>query len=58
MVPNVDPGKGALNPHKEPAKTLATYRMRDKKIESGRNLVHEGPGLISVGDEIQPINNK
>lgn len=58
MVPNVDPEKGVFNSDKEPTKTLATYRMRDKKIEFGRNVVHQGTGLISVGDELQLVSNK
>jgi len=58
MVPNVDPEKGVLNSDKEPTRTLATYRLRDKKIEFGRNVVHQGTGLISVGDEIQLVKNK
>ncbi len=53
MVPNVDPEKGVFNSDKEPTKTLATYRKRDNKIEFGRNVVHKGSGVISVGDEIQ-----
>lgn len=56
LVPNIDPEKGVLNSDKEPTKTLATYRMRDNKIEFGRNVVHQGTGLIRVGDELQLIN--
>jgi uncharacterized protein YcbX len=58
MVPNVDPEKGVLNSDMEPTKTLSTYRMRDKKIEFGRNVVHQGTGLISVGDELQLVIKK
>ena len=58
MVPNIDPEKGVLNSDKEPTKTLATYRMRDNKIEFGRNVVHQGTGLISVGDELQLVNKQ
>ena len=57
MVPNIDPDKGVLNSDKEPTKTLSEYRLRDKKIEFGRNVVHQGSGLISVGDEIH-LNTK
>ncbi len=56
MVPNVDPEKGILNSDKEPIKTLAQYRMKNKSIEFGRNAVHQGTGVISVGDEIHLVN--
>lgn len=38
---------------KEPLKTLATYRMKDKKIFFGQNLLHKGEGIIKVGDSIE-----
>ena len=37
---------------KEPLKTLAGYRAKNKKIYFGQNLVHSGVGEITVGDEI------
>jgi uncharacterized protein YcbX len=37
---------------KEPLKTLATYRFRDNKILFGQNLLHEGDGIIRIGDTI------
>lgn len=39
-------------PAKEPTKTLASYRAKNKKIYFGQNLVHHGTGIVSVGDEI------
>jgi uncharacterized protein len=50
MVPNVDPETGISG--REPVKTLATYRLQNKKINFGRNVVHSGTGIIRVGDEI------
>lgn len=38
---------------KEPLKTLATYRMKDKKIFFGQNIIHKGEGLVHVGDSIE-----
>lgn len=35
---------------KEPLKTLSTYRMKDKKIMFGQNLIHRGTGVIQVGN--------
>ncbi len=37
---------------KEPLKTLAGYRSKNKKIYFGQNVVHSGVGVISVGDEL------
>jgi uncharacterized protein YcbX len=37
---------------KEPTKTLASYRAKNKKIYFGQNLIHSGTGHISVGDEL------
>jgi len=38
---------------KEPLKTLAKYRQKDNKILFGQNLVHQGDGVISIGDTIE-----
>jgi hypothetical protein len=35
---------------KEPLKTLASYRQKNKNVYFGQNLVHKGDGIISVGD--------
>ncbi|HEY2582598.1 MAG TPA: MOSC N-terminal beta barrel domain-containing protein [Mucilaginibacter sp.] len=37
---------------KEPLKTLASYRQKNNKIYFGQNLIHEGNGIISVGDQL------
>jgi uncharacterized protein YcbX len=37
---------------KEPAKTLASYRTKNNKILFGQNLIAEGIGTISVGNEL------
>jgi uncharacterized protein YcbX len=41
---------------KEPLKTLATYRLRDKKILFGQNLIHQGTGILSIGDTIDVLS--
>ena len=38
---------------KEPLKTLASYRQKNNKILFGQNLVHEGVGMVAVGDVIK-----
>ena len=52
-----------INPHtatkgKEPLRTLTTYRMKNNKIYFGQNLVHQGNGVINVGDTIEVIKRK
>lgn len=34
----------------EPLRTLATFRRRDGNVLFGQNLVHDGPGVVRVGD--------
>jgi uncharacterized protein YcbX len=40
---------------KEPLKTLATYRSKNNKILFGQNLIHEGAGVLSVGDTMSVL---
>jgi len=37
---------------KEPLKTLASYRKKNNHIYFGQNLLHQGEGMVQVGDEI------
>lgn len=37
----------------EPLKTLATYRTINNKVTFGMNLIHDGVGIVHVGDEIE-----
>ena len=41
---------------KEPLKTLATYRLRNKKIMFGQNLIHQGTGILTIGDTIDVLS--
>jgi uncharacterized protein len=41
---------------KEPLKTLAGYRLKNKKIYFGQNVVHTGTGIITIGDEIKVLS--
>ena len=52
-IPNVNPETGILGADNEPLKTLSKYRLRNKNIEFGRNIVHDGTGIISIGDELK-----
>ncbi len=42
----------------EPLKTLATYRTVNNKVMFGMNLIHEGTGILLVGDEIVVLEKK
>jgi uncharacterized protein YcbX len=41
---------------KEPLKTLASYRFKNNKILFGQNLIHEGTGIIAVGDTMEVLS--
>ncbi|WP_295769331.1 MOSC N-terminal beta barrel domain-containing protein [uncultured Mucilaginibacter sp.] len=47
---NVDSSTAITGP--EPLKTLASYRKVNKKVMFGQNLIHNGTGVIKVGDEL------
>src|SRR5690606_36055403 len=40
---------------KEPLKTLASYRTKDKKVLFGQNMIPLTMGTIKVGDQVQEI---
>lgn len=53
-IPTIDQQTAVAG--KEPSKTLAKYRLKNKKIYFGQNLIHAGSGLIAVGDEIKVLS--
>ena len=52
-VPTVDPATGVMASDKEPLRTLTKYRLQNRKIILGRNVVHRGTGTVRVGDEMK-----
>jgi len=42
----------------EPLKTLNNYRKVGNKILFGQNLIHQGEGMISIGDELNVLDWK
>lgn len=52
-IPNVNPENGKVDEHNEPLATLSKYRLQNRKIYFGRNLVHSGTGIINVGDILE-----
>ncbi len=54
VVTTVDQSTGEKGT--EPLKTLAAYRQTDNnKVNFGMNLLHEGKGIVSVGEELSII---
>src|SRR6185369_5714272 len=49
-VVSVDPETAAID--KEPLRTLARYRLQDGQVWFGMNLIHDGPGLLQLGDAV------
>ena len=43
---------------KEPLRTLAEFRRVDDKVLFGENLVHEGPGPVSLGDRVEVLERR
>jgi uncharacterized protein YcbX len=50
-ITTIDQRTGARG--KEPLRTLATYRKSDGEVFFGRNLIHDAPGTVRVGDPVE-----
>jgi len=55
-IPTID--QDTIAKSKEPTKTLLTYRRRNNDVYFGQNFVHQGDGVISVGDSIAVLEIK
>jgi uncharacterized protein YcbX len=55
-IPTID--QDTIAKSKEPTKTLLTYRRRNNDVYFGQNFVHQGNGMISIGDEITVLEVK
>lgn len=53
VITTTDQKTGVRAPDAEPLRTLATYRRRGKDLLFGQNLLHEGRGMIKVGDIVR-----
>lgn len=40
----------------EPLRTLATFRVRNRKVMFGQNVVHRGVGRVAVGDVVEVVS--
>lgn len=43
---------------KEPLKALNSYRRKNNKVWMGQNLIHEGSGVLTLGDMIEVVATK
>ena len=50
IIPTIDQATGLKG--EEPTRTLATYRLKDRKILFGQNVLVTSEGLIAVGDRL------
>ena len=50
VITTLDPETG--DGGKEPLRTLAKYRLEDSKVWFGMNLIHDGLGVLRVGDPV------
>lgn len=55
-IPTID--QDTIAKSKEPTKTLLTYRRRNNDVYFGQNLVHNGDGVVSVGDAVTVLEIK
>ncbi|MEA3241953.1 MAG: MOSC domain-containing protein [Pseudomonadota bacterium] len=50
----MDPDTGVKDPHKEPLRTLGTYRRQlQGGVYFGQNLIPRSGGIIHVGDRVE-----
>ncbi len=54
----VDPDAGNRSPDGEPMKTLARFRRTEDGVLFGVNAVHQGPGVLRVGDPVTLTESK
>jgi uncharacterized protein YcbX len=43
---------------REPLRTLATFRKHGSKVLFGQNLVHDGTGILRVGDPVEVVRGR
>jgi hypothetical protein len=57
VVTTIDPDTGVKDPHKEPLRTLATYRRQAQAgVYFGQNLIPRSGGVIHVGDRVEILD--
>lgn len=53
IVPTIDPSTATRSA--EPLRSLLTYRRRDNKVYFGQNLLHDSPGRLAVGMDVEVL---
>jgi hypothetical protein len=56
VVTTVDQRTGQQG--KEPLQMLATFRNSGGKVLFGENLIHDGPGPIRLGDQVEVLERR
>lgn len=56
VITTIDQERGAKG--KEPLSTLSFYRTQNNKVMFGQNVVHDGCGIIKVGNHLESIQWK
>lgn len=56
VMTTVDPLSGDKG--KEPLRTLGKFRRRDGEVFFGQNAVHQGTGILSLGDTVQVLESQ
>lgn len=54
VMTTVDPETGLVG--REPLRTLAKYRLHDRQVWFGMNLIHDNFGTLRVGDEVEVLH--
>lgn len=55
-VTTVDPETGTRG--KEPLRTLSSYRKREGGVMFGQNALHDGEGVLRVGDPVEVLSRR
>lgn len=56
VITTVDQANAGVG--KEPLRTLARYRKVGSKVLFGQNLIHDGTGVLRVGDAVEVIESR
>ena len=51
VITTIDPETGERG--REPLRTLAKYRLEDQKVWFGMNMIHDGHGVLRIGDRVE-----
>lgn len=51
IIPTIDPQTAERS--QEPLRTLAGYRRNGNRVYFGQNLLHDGTGTLSLGDDVE-----